>query len=108
MSTTLPIEDTFDLHYPSGNKIRIFARFMGLVPIGSMTGLAFDLLESAIINKQSMSAGSALVVDPRCRVVRSGGQVVFDPADAEDAPRDCPYPSLHAADCDCRGEGGAR
>lgn len=66
------VDEVLTVYYPSGNEIKVFARFSGHGAMNkkkdSPYGVFAELLESTFVNKQIMGAGSILGLDPRCVV----------------------------------------
>ena len=72
------------IYYPSGIVLSVFARYFGFVvigeiPAGPLGSPVLDVLESTIINRDVISAGSAMLVDPRCVIVDENGKIVYTP-----------------------------
>ncbi|WP_430454576.1 hypothetical protein [Rhodopirellula europaea] len=72
-------DDTYNVYYPSGNHLEAFARFHGMKNTGQGWIVTLELLENKVFNGQAMSAGSMMVIDPRCVVVDSSGKIAYTP-----------------------------
>lgn len=79
------VDEIITVFYPSGNQIMAFARFRGHGTADkkkdSPYGTMLELLESTLVNKQLLSAGSIVVLDPRCVVKGEKSGLIYNGRD---------------------------
>lgn len=79
----MTVDQSLTIYYPSGVVVCVFGRFL---KHGTMTekpdspyAVAIELLETTVLNKQVISAGSIALVDPRCVVDGSETGELYSP-----------------------------